>query len=388
MNQKEFITMHCLQPLTEGNSSLENFTLPTNSSSLPHTEATYIIKNIITPIVFSLGILGNLVSLAVFCHKSQSGDHVERSATTGLITLAMSDLLFCLIGFSSVFLIRDPIAIKPDAFTSFTFQYRVNHGAILNVFLFTSTWLIILISSERFIGICFPFVARKLIRVPRTLFAHALVFLSSVIINLPLFFKWSVVAMPCYHSCICFTQLPSWLLQHKTFEEIHIFLWFTLGTFIPLLILLFCNSCILRAVYRSRRRAAANSEHEQGALSRITWTLLSIVLCYFLLVCPSMMLQFLTLDKFHLQFNIHLKSLAVVITNLLQAIKFSCNFLLYCAIHRRFREALAVRISCVGRTTLSPSAINPGCGPKRVFQMIQFTQGKSRRDANCEPVQV
>ncbi|ELT87612.1 hypothetical protein CAPTEDRAFT_209818 [Capitella teleta] len=342
-------------------------------------QATDVINNIVIPVIFTLGIFGNLVSLAVFCQKNQNtaADHVEHSATVGLITLAASDLLFCLVGFPAVFL-----GLHGGGQTTLVgFYYTVYRSAFANVFLFTSTWLIVLISAERFIGVCFPFPARSIIRVPRTLTAHALVFVVSLVVNLPLFFKWKIREIPCYNACFCYVREPSWLLRHKHFEKVHIMLWFSFGTFIPLFVLVFCNACILRAIYRGRRATAAtNNAHEAQALQRITWTLLSIVFCYLLLVCPSTLLHFFSITKLT-KLGMYTQ-VAVVVTNLMQAIKFSCNFLLYCAIHRRFRQALALRLACLGINIWSPSGISSNRSPKRTLQLVQLENGKAKLTSN------
>ena len=72
--------------------------------------------------------------------------------------------------------------------------YSVYHTALMNLFLFTSTWLIALVSVERCLAVCCPFRAVALIRVRRTVAAHVVVFVASAALNVPLFLRSTVVS--------------------------------------------------------------------------------------------------------------------------------------------------------------------------------------------------
>ena len=298
------------------------------------------IKDVIIPSVFLLGIVGNTVNLVVLSQKNlkRNMEYIEKSATIGLMSLALSDLLFCSVGFPALFLGGG--GSGTDTIDVITFYYTIYKRPLLNIFLFSSTWLITVISGERFIGVCFPYRACSLIKVRRTIIAHSIVFAIAIFINLPLFFEFRIEQVDCYVNCSCYTMLPSWFSEQRTLAKIHQILWLTLGTFIPLFILLFCNASILKAINQRRHVPAGHHHEDQQAMMRLTWLLILIVFLFLILVCPSMVVQMI--EQAHIHHN-HL-ALAVTITNLFQALKFSSNFLLYCGLHTKFRKIITCKM--------------------------------------------
>src|SRR5688572_1046842 len=109
------------------------------------------VTQIILPLIFCFGAAGNAISLALLASKRLYGERrscIERSSVAGLMALAGSDLAFCLVGVlvAGVGLIEQ----RSDNPVFMAATYFVAHrGAFFNTFLFTSTWLIVLVSFER-----------------------------------------------------------------------------------------------------------------------------------------------------------------------------------------------------------------------------------------------
>ncbi len=82
-------------------------------------------------------------------------------------------------------------------------------------------------------------------------------------------------------------------------------------------------------------------------VSRITVMLISVVFLYLVLVCPSTVLA-LMVDYIVSQSHASLKGyqIAIVITNMAQAIFFSMNFGLYCSISKPFRDSVSSQLLC------------------------------------------
>lgn len=61
--------------------------------------AEYLVKRMVEPSICAFGIVGNLLNLIVLTRKRLqcSMDRMEKSAHVGLVALAVSDLLFCLV---------------------------------------------------------------------------------------------------------------------------------------------------------------------------------------------------------------------------------------------------------------------------------------------------
>lgn len=155
-----------------------------NSPSLHHPlPASHHIRSFINrvaiPSVLVFGAIGNAVSLAMLAaragcyqkiisryHRGGSGgtklQPLERSAIVGLAALAMSDLLFCLVGIPAVF---KPTRGADGALGVFLLYYSLYRVPLHNLFLFSSTWIAVSVSSERFFAICFPLRARWYLKV-------------------------------------------------------------------------------------------------------------------------------------------------------------------------------------------------------------------------------
>ena len=74
------------------------------SLEVPPSQATYnfikaYIYGVGLPIVCAFGILGNILNLVVLTRKQlqKSMDRMEKSAHLGLVALALSDMLFCIV---------------------------------------------------------------------------------------------------------------------------------------------------------------------------------------------------------------------------------------------------------------------------------------------------
>jgi len=168
-------------------------------------DTTYVrmrfVINILLPIIFGAGIAGNALNAVLLTRRRASSNNVgggvgrptafERSAMAGLVALSASDFAFCLVGFAEVLFLgtrRGDSSWRALA----RLYYDTYHGALMNLFLFSSTWLIALVSVERCLAVCYPFRAGALIRMRRTVAAHVVVFAVSALLNVPLFLRSTI----------------------------------------------------------------------------------------------------------------------------------------------------------------------------------------------------
>ena len=298
---------------------------------------------IATSFICCVGIVGNVSNIVVLrMRRTQVGlDLIGRSAILGLLALAASDLMFCVIGvFSGLLLsvasgdltsggvVRRHVAVVG-------FAYSMYRGALINVFLFVSTWCITLLSLERYLVVCHPFRSRSYVNARLVIGSRLIVLIVSIAVNMPLFVRFTIRWEQCDENTTCIYSLPQVDRLRQPLMRFHLISWATVGTFVPLAILIFANARLIREVLRVKRDELRRNGK---AIFHVTKTLVVIAISFIVLVCPSMMLDFL--GSHHLVPTGRAFNLALKLTNICQALKFSCNFLLYCTLNRSFRQNL------------------------------------------------
>jgi len=334
---------------------LDNFTQLTQpgdgSEEIYFQSLKFYSYTVLLPLIFMFGVVGNVLNIIIFTRSRyrHTLDDIEKSANAGLVALALSDMLFCLVGLPDPFLSSQSGSRLGGRFAMYYMTYKT---PLMNVFLFSSTWLIVAISVERYIACCYPFHARWFIELPRTIAVDVSIYVLSVLINIPGFLKYRFISMPggCTEDSdpILIKQFRPF--YDSSFREGYMIAWSVLGAFIPLVFLTLCNIRLLIEVYRSRARYA--TEQHKYTTSKVTIILISIILMYLLLVCPSMLLQFFknmiteSSQKYYNRYRT-----AEVITNVSQAFNFAVNFVLYCAVSKQFRDNVKGHLCCLKDTS-------------------------------------
>jgi len=318
----------------------------------------YAIDDVALPITCTFGIVGNIINLLVLTRKQLQStmDRLEKSAHFGLVALAVSDAMFCMLALINVLIPEQSQYTSVDVV--FVLYFKVYEEPLLNIFLLSSTWLTVVMAVGRYLAICWPLHARGFISLRGTCVAIASAFLVSVLANLPLFWKYSILVHACpalsgppggTTHCQCYSQVLGPLMRNNSLRFAYNIAWATIGTFVPVVILAFCNVRLIQALHHSmkvQRQYRANRPHDSG--HRLTPTIITIIILFLVLVCPSEVLKFtraMTMGSH----NFLLFQLATVITNFMQATNFAINFILYCVLNVHFRNMVKHVILCKWR---------------------------------------
>ncbi|KAI0223877.1 hypothetical protein LSAT2_025032 [Lamellibrachia satsuma] len=296
----------------------------------------YYCTTIIHPVIFTIGITGNVMNLVIFTRQRMrhGQNDIEKAATTGLMFLAVSDMMYCLAGLMAHVLVPLKCA---------RIYYEAYKTALLNTFQFSSTWQTVAVAVERYVAVTHPFEARQIASASRTTVLCTVVFLVSVVFNIPFFFFNRVV----FVSDGLYMRVQGPMRHGTTARHIYTIVWSVVGIVVPLMTLAFCNVRFLVAIYRSQARftpnnAGSDSSRRKSVLSRTTVTFVLIICLFFVLVCPAMVLEFIGNFVRHLSDASYYRfQLTLVITNTMLLVNFSVNFLLYCYALRDFRKTLA-----------------------------------------------
>ena len=305
-------------------------------------------------------------------------DTMEKGALIGMMSLALSDLLFCVV---TVLGTNTPAAKMIYRKRNFVFYYTLYANWIQNTLIKISTWFTVILGGGRSFAVSYPITARKYLKCKHTVGAILTCSVLWVILKCPMAYTWTVQELNCTRGTIYILHSGPFI-EKVVIRLTFICIWFSIGFVIPLLALAFCNfklilslrhseklrllgsSFRIQSTGRKRRqvqRSASDSSHwsftSQKSLSerstrssttshninrfnqkRITYTLLAIVILFFVCVFPSEVVQFYAEIKRpeykgFFKFMIHF-------VNLLQAINFSANFVLYCLVNSYFRKTL------------------------------------------------
>ncbi len=259
-----------------------------------------------------------------------------------LIALAVADMMFCISAFPSTFLPEDFVFPR----RGFLLYYGKNCAAVINIFIMTSTWLTVTMSTERYLAICHPLKSRKVLTLRRTKIAIICVYIFSALFNLPVFWRYSINAKSCNGSTN-YSVVPEILFHSDSFDHAYRATWAVVGNFVPLILLLFFNVCLMREIHKSyamRKNMNGNSsvhaQNDHEASNRVTITLIAIVVMFFILVAPSEILKHVAyLFGKNLSSNYTYMTIEII-TNVMQTINFSANFILYCIINPSFRKTM------------------------------------------------
>ncbi len=321
-------------------SSNESVNLPGNHSRGGDYDVDFWFNGILIPIICLFGILGNLLNLAILTwrYKHREINVMERGALLGLIALALSDFFFCLGMTPNFIFYKESIVFYSKNFHYF---YQVYRMYVHNVFIKISTWLTMVIAMGRYIAICHPLRARIFVGLSATKAAIIVTYLYWILLSLPMLWSWKVHEIPLGTETMYLLDLGAFETS-PALKSCFTYLWALTGYFIPMVILIFCNINLIRALRESRklRESSIRSNAPSGRDSnlRITLTLVVLILMFLLLVSPSEILQFCTdvVDKK----SFSSFRMAIIWTNTLQGVNFAFNFVLYCAVNVTFRRAI------------------------------------------------
>ena len=331
-----------------GNRTIDHYFNCTGMSDRQQTCLEVIIETYCFLPVSIFGLVGNCLNLLVLTRQSMSGcmERMERSVHAGLIALASSDTGFCLL-----LLLRVFCSNQADSSLSVTLLYTQYSSALINTFVLTSTWLTVAMAVSRYLAICRPMRARELISVGSARWTIVLVFGLCAIFNLPRYWEHTLYSIQCTDGRVIHLMLPSYMTTNLMAKNTYMWIYFLIGILFPIVLLAVCNWHLIKALKKSAKmRRQHTREVDPTADSKVivTRTLIIIVLFYIILVLPVELLSF-SKDMFSVddlgQLMMLLNAM-IALGNLLEAINFSVNFVLYVIINVKFRRAICDLLYC------------------------------------------
>ena len=303
----------------------------------------YYLLGVVQPCLCCFGILGNLLNIVVLSRKKFKTSldcSMEIAAMCGLIALALSDILYCVSVLPKAFLKQSVVIFNS---MNFYMVYQMYSTAIQNIFTYISTWLTVLMATTRYIAICRPLHARYLVETRATILTIISIVVFCFLLGLPAFWKFSYIL--CSKEGFYVIDQGFFVTQ-KSFRKAFTYVWCIIGFFIPMAILVYCNIHLIGALRESMRmrKHYTTSNKTVSPGSHITPTLVAVICQFLLLMTPSEVINFYYFAVG--QDVAEAFTFAIVVTNILQTLNFSLNFILYCIVNSRFRSTLLQLITC------------------------------------------
>ena len=295
---------------------------------------------VVIPLVCFLGIIGNIFNIIVLTRRRMvsSLDRLGRSAYHGLVALALSDLLFCVTVLPLV--IIPLVESDSQEWLHFAMVYRSLGVSLINLFLMSSTWLVVLTAVTRYMAVIRPLETRLGPCSKNTIPLIACIFIFSFLVSLPHFIHMDV--NPCWHPDVGQTWQYEYIFHIDTSRNIEFYMrwvWPVIADFIPICVLIFCNVMLVRQLRAAaaQRRHSCPGQNVRETSKRITTTLVCIILMQLLLVTPGELLKYSNPYS-----RGWIGRVIADITNVMQTMNFASNFLLYLAVNVNFRKTVKV----------------------------------------------
>ncbi|XP_060071610.1 growth hormone secretagogue receptor type 1-like [Ylistrum balloti] len=299
----------------------------------------------VPPVMIFIGTIGNILSFVVF--RAYSG---KVSTYTYLGALAMMDLLVIYIGLLRLWIAQ---------LSSFDIKDQTNWTCKLVAFLGyvcsdSSVWLIVAVTVERYIAVCYPLQASNLCRLKKARFTVLIPILSLCIVNSHFF--WTVQLR---HEKTNTTNTVYICDAGQSFTDLvnDVWVWVDAGiySFVPFVILSLLNGRIIQKVCiaknertlllsKERTDIGCNSKMKHSSCEvnrKLTIMLLMVSFTFLLTTLPMNIILIMT--KSWNEQNQQQKAafyLAKTVSELLMYLNHTINFFLYCISGRKFRRQI------------------------------------------------
>lgn len=309
------------------------------------------INAVLTGTLCLLGIIGNSVSFAVLRR-----DREAPVASLLLQALAVVDNLLLVLWFVH-FSLRDVFSFAgfcDDGYRTWMYV-RLYSYPLLFVAQTATIWTTVLIASYRYLAVCKPYRALALSSVPVIQRSLVVVFCFAVFYNLPHFFEVELATMTSPNGTERYVFRSTSLGRSRLYGLVYFDVLYYIFSFtLPLLLLTVLGAKLViayQAVLRRRRRSS-----RQGADQNITLVMIVVVIVFVMCNAPARVVQLLW--AYRVQKCGTFRFVVMELSNTLEVLNSSVNFVIYCVYRKQFRRILRQCMSERSFSELYPRAGN------------------------------
>lgn len=323
----------------------------------------FVFFGILGHVLTVFGLLGNTMSIVVLCNR-----RMRSSTSYYLISLAVYDNLILL---SMFFFFNLPaLAERIEALAVYKNNYMhalpVGYPLSLTAQM-GSIYTCVAFTVERFIAVCRPLHAANTCTKSRARKAILLIFLWSVVYNVPRCFHYSAERHVDNATGEAVARLHETELgKTETFQHVYIIYFQLFFMFLlPFLVILVLNAALMRAINRSRntrQRMSTSATREHNLTVMLVAVILAFLVCQFPTIVDNILVAIV---GFEMHGSIFAFMVFYTICTFMVTINASLNFVLYCLFGKKFRLVLlhilglrAAKKECHYRSTIYQSRTN------------------------------
>ena len=314
--------------------------LLTSSEGNDLEDLTFWMDGVATNVVIVLGLIGNVMTSLVLSRRdmqSATGSGGSGSTNAYLRALAAWDSMVLV---SSLLLIGLPAVPQFAFYRSHVFAYVHSYFYPLALIAQTATiWLTVAFTLERYVAVCLPLKSTRNSGATRARVVITLVSSASLVYNLPRWFDFRPVHVTSTDTNT--TLLTVEYCQGALYTQIYFsWLYALVMCVLPLAILAVFNTCLIVAVRRSTRRRVRMGVASSARENNVTVMLVAVVVVFMVCQVPALVYNVAyAVDRARVETDFRYQVLSHI-RNFLVNVNSAVNFLLYCAIGRRFRRTL------------------------------------------------
>ena len=233
------------------------------------------------------------------------------------------------------------------------FSQSSNVCGVLRFFRYTSaamsSWIVVLISAERFIAVFYPFKVHIYCTRGKTAIATVGIFVMLVIIHLPIIFGSTTFMKGNRHIC---GRIKSVSLLETLFTLFVVLVY----SVIPFCLIAVSNIQIVRKIIQQRQFTAQHQKNKSSDKSNVLFMLLAVSLIFIVTTLPQGICHILTsLSRYTTSIFMPTCNLDVNLAKKIWIVNHCVNFLLYCLTGSVFRQTLVHLLRCSKRHESSRS---------------------------------
>lgn len=314
----------------------------------------------VPPVLIAVGSFGNIISFIILRRQPMA----KVSFFLYLASLAITDSLVLYVGLLRWWLIQ-LIGVDFYVVSDWVCKLANLGGYMVSD---VSVWLIIAVTVERYIVVCYPLRASTMCNTRRARVVIGFLVILMFAINMHFFWTVEIVERPRDGKNVvnCEAAAPHTHLVNEIWPWVDAFIY----SFFPFVIILVLNILIIVEVVAARnhrQNMSTNHFHQQvrrkvgglnpprrkhcgpGESTKMTFMLLTVSFTFLLTTLPMNVWIILTPFWNQQQYEPNKKTaltLGRTICELLMYLNHSINFFLYCATGQKFRKQIAHLLSC------------------------------------------